>query len=76
MKPMKRSEVKIGLKVRTLREFSGVPKGTEGVIERIDKMGFGMQERDAIGVHWNRKLGDKLIDWFNERELKFLEIVK
>lgn len=37
---MKPGEARVGLRVRSLVDFSGVPKGTEGVIDELYSTGF------------------------------------
>jgi hypothetical protein len=82
---MKMNEVVVGAKVRTLVDFSGVPKGTEGVIDQDYGKG--------IMVAWNlpdRPLPDGycqfdgrpavvrgiLRDGFDKKsELHFLELI-
>jgi hypothetical protein len=39
----------IGLRVRSLRDFSGVPKGTEGVIDEVYDLGG----HKGVMVAWN-----------------------
>ena len=69
---MKESELKLGLKVKSNREFALVPKGTEGTIVSLGDT----TTPDAIAVHWNRHPDDKLVDWFNKRdELQYLNVV-
>lgn len=43
---MTQDEVTIGMRVRSLREFAGVPKGTEGVIDE-------MYDPDGFMVAWD-----------------------
>jgi hypothetical protein len=40
------AEAKVGKKIRTKVEFSGVPKGSMGMVVRADHMGSG--EGDAV----------------------------
>ncbi len=63
---MKEQQAKVGTKVRSLREFSGVPEGTVGVID--EDYGSGVM------VRWNPPVS--LRDGFNKTgELRFLERV-
>jgi hypothetical protein len=69
-------EAKVGKKIRTKVEFSGVPKGSTGIIVRADNMG---REWDVV-IEWNlapRQFGMKkkgLEDWFTKYEYeKYLE---
>lgn len=39
----------IGLRVRSLRDFAGVPKGTEGVVDEVYKLG----EHIGLMVAWD-----------------------
>lgn len=81
---MKINEAKIGTRVRTLRLFSGVPNGTEGVID--EDYGTGVmiawdlpdQPLPEGYTQWNGKPaifpGQPLRDGFDkETELQFLE---
>jgi hypothetical protein len=53
------AEAKVGKKIRTLVEFSGVPKGTTGQVVRVDPMGktkpaFGeASEVYDVVIQWN-----------------------
>ena len=59
----------IGTKVKALREFSGIPEGTIGVI-------VGFYQHDAhydtifygVDIRWNRWENDRLIDGFSKGE--------
>lgn len=78
----------IGLRVRSLREFVGIPKGTEGVIDEVYDLGG----RKGVTVAWD--LPDRplpagyqawdgrpafaskiLRDGFGEDETQFLEVI-
>lgn len=54
---------KVGKRVRTLVEFSGVPKGTTGIVTRYDE--------GAVAIAWDlphRLFGTRtmpLVDWFD-----------
>ena len=49
-------------KIRSLQQFSGVPKGTTGVMEKDDN--------DLWRVTWDLERSKPLVDWFNEWEVK------
>ena len=82
---MKLEQIELGKRIRTLVAFSGVPRGTEGVIDEDYGTGFmvawdlphrplppGHREFTASG--WSGFM--PLRDGFNkERELQHLEIV-
>lgn len=72
---MKKEDLEEGLKVKSLIDFSGVPKGTIGIIEASSG---SWPEKDAVNVavHWQRHTKDPLIDWFSWEDLKFLEVLK
>jgi hypothetical protein len=70
---MRESELRFGLKVRTLREFSGVPVGTIGVVEEAKN---SWPIGTSVCIHWARMEGDPLRDWFGTDELSFLEVVR
>jgi hypothetical protein len=53
---MKAEQAKIGTRVRSLRDFSGVPKGTEGVIDQEYNLGHSdgwLFRRKAVMVAWD-----------------------
>jgi hypothetical protein len=52
------AEAKVGKKIRTLVEFSGVPKGTTGQVVRVDLMG---KTKSAFGVA--SEVYDVVIQW-------------
>ena len=59
------ARAKVGLRVDTLVDFSGVPKGTAGTVLRADPSGVGF----TLGVEW--QLADRsqpLVDWFTKNE--------
>jgi hypothetical protein len=68
---MEENDIKIGRRVRSLREFSGVPKGTTATIINDDGK--------SIEVSWERpqdlNSSRPLHDWFSRNELNTLEIV-
>lgn len=51
-------------------------------VYRLKTQGRILPEKDSRGrsksvaVRWHRKEGDKLMDWFQMSELKFLEVVE
>ncbi len=56
------------MKVKTVVEFSGVPKGTTGNAERDDI---------EWKVTWDLKRTKPLIDWFDEAEFKkYLKVLE
>lgn len=70
---MNADELKIGLKVRSKREFSGVPTGTIGIVVPKPNSWPGT---NSVAVHWGRHPKDTLVDWFSLDELEFLEVVR
>lgn len=72
-KIMDLTKLRIGKKVRTNSEFSGVPKGTVGTIEQASN---SWPETESVAVHWNRYEGDKLTDWFSFSDLQYLDEVE
>lgn len=68
---MKQEELSMGLTVKAIREFSGVPAGTKGEIVSASN---SWPETDSVAVQWQRHPGDSLRDWFGFDELEFLEI--
>ena len=81
---MNRSQVTIGLRVRITMDFSGVPKGTEGVIDENYTTGVMVAwdlPDQPLPVNYKRYYGIPLIksgilrDGFANDELEFLEIV-
>lgn len=58
---------KIGKRIETLVDFSGVAKGTIGVVVRYDEAGSGFD----VGIQWDlpERQGRKpLVDWFSKDE--------
>jgi len=80
-----RNEIRIGQRVKTLREFNGVPKGTEGVIDEDYGTGIMIawdlpESRlpQAYGAYDGRPMimTGILRDGFDKvTELEFLEVV-
>lgn len=73
---MTEQELRIGRKVRTNRDFSGVPAGTIGEIVPAanswpDSHG---DESFGVAIRWNRHEGDTLTDWFAMDELQYLDV--
>jgi len=86
---MKIEEAKLGVRVRSLRDFNSVPKGTEGVIDEVYP--------DGVMVAWDLPKGTLPADykvfpgrfrmppWFHshvirdgfdkQMELEFLEVI-
>lgn len=63
--------LRLGLRVKSLREFSGIPIGSRGeVVERPRSW----PETDSIAIAWRRRPDDKLVDWFSYDELELLEV--
>lgn len=86
-KEVKESEAIVGTRVRSLVEFSGVRKGTKGVIDEDYGTGvmvaWDLPERPlpsgycAYTAHSVREYGVLLRDGFDKRgELHFLEVVR
>jgi hypothetical protein len=64
----------MGIKVRTNKEFSGVPKGTIGIVKEVNgSVAIECQDLPQYKEGYYLKTGKKLIDWFSEAELCFLE---
>lgn len=81
------AEAQIGIRVRTLRDFIGVPKGTEGVIDEDYGTGvtiaWDLADRPLPSGYrrWSGRpaiwSGEPLRDGFDKAtELEFLEVVR
>lgn len=68
---MTKEQLRIGLLVRSNREFSGVPIGTDGEIIRAAN---SWPETESVAVKWDRPGGHPLTDWFALDELEFLDV--
>jgi hypothetical protein len=68
---IKPEQLTIGLRVRSNREFSGVPAGTIGSITRTNN---SWPDSDSVAVKWKRYPGDTLIDWFSFDDLEYLNV--
>jgi len=66
-------QLKMGLRVRANREFSGVPQGTEG---NVYPAGNSWPDTDSVAIHWERYEEDVLIDWFSFSDLQYLDVVE
>jgi len=84
---MKKEEIRIGLRVRSLVDFSRVPKGTEGVIDQDYGTGimvaWDLPDRPLPegysaynGSKWTIEKGILRHSFNKEAELKYLEAVK
>lgn len=65
---------KVGRRIKTLIEFSSVPRGTLGEITRADKSGEGY----TMAIQWElpERRGKPLVDWFTKSEYeRYLEEV-
>lgn len=63
---------KVGRRVRTLRDFSGVPAGTTGQVIQADPSDGGY----ALAIRWDlpARTGKPLVDWFSKDEYeRFLQ---
>lgn len=63
---------KVGQRIKTLVEFSGVPRGTLGEVTRADKSGEGY----TLAIQWElpERRGKPLVDWFTRNEYeRYLE---
>jgi hypothetical protein len=79
------SESVIGIRVRSLREFFKIPKGTEGVIDQVYHIGqyagvmvaWDLPDRPLPRwpPHPNYKGEPPLRDGFGEDETQFLEVI-
>jgi len=59
---------KVGQRIATLVDFSGVPQGTTGRVLRADQAGGGYH----LAIAWDLPGRSKpLVDWFNRREYYF-----
>jgi len=57
---------RVGKRVKTLVDFSGVPKGTEGVVSRADRSGA---EGYTLAIQWDMPgRSSPLTDWFTKSE--------
>ena len=63
-------EARIGRKVKSLREFVDIPKGTTGVVANFY---FTKRYGRGLSVIWD---GGRIKDGFNEDELESLEFLK
>ncbi|MCZ7625095.1 MAG: hypothetical protein M5R38_04025 [Candidatus Methylomirabilis sp.] len=65
---------KVGRRIKSLVEFSGVPKGTHGEVTRADQSGKGY----TVAIQWElpERIGKPLVDWFTRDEYeRYLEEV-
>jgi len=82
---MTRNEVRIGLRVKSNRDFCAVPKGTDGVLDEDygdgvmiawdlpdSPLPFGYSEYDGVPA----TRSGILRDGFDNEELKFLDIAE
>ncbi|MDD5559010.1 hypothetical protein [Candidatus Methylomirabilis sp.] len=63
---------KVGRRIKTLVEFSGVPKDTLGEVTRADKSGEGY----TLAIQWElpEHCEKPLVDWFTRGEYeRYLE---
>jgi hypothetical protein len=67
---IEKSQLRIGLLVRSNREFSGVPAGTLGEVVAASN---SWPDTDSVAIKWHRKDGPPLTDWFALDELEFLD---
>ncbi len=73
--------MKAGLPVRSLRDFSGVPKGTLGFVGKLDYHGKYSShgyfrpnyKHPHYPVSWVRKGKPALTNWFSPDEEEYLE---
>ena len=75
---MEKNKAKIGTKIKSLRDFSGVPKGTEGIIDEDYGKGvmvaWDLPDRPLHGSNPRGFPVKPLRDGFDkETELQFLE---
>ncbi len=86
MRPTRFSKVEaealVGKRIRTLDEFSGVPKGTTGAVIRADiagtaEVGGAMVEEFDVAIQWDLPFGEPfvsirggkaLVDWYTKDE--------
>lgn len=69
---MNPAKLRIGKRVISNAEFSGVAKKTIGEIVEASN---SWPENESVAVKWNRFEGDTLIDWFSFDDLKYLDEV-
>lgn len=60
------ARIKIGKRIRTSVEFSGVPRGTAGTVTRYDCT--GRPNAYTVGVSWDLERSTPLVDWFRKGE--------
>jgi len=61
------------MKVKTLTEFSGVPKGTTATCVKVEKPSW--TKKKSYKVTWDLPRSKPLVDWFNEEEFKMYLVV-
>jgi len=65
------------LKVKTLVEFSGVPKGTTGICEYDTPANRKSHFEGSKKVTWDLDRSKPLVDWFTEWEFKkYLKVLE
>lgn len=72
---MKSEDLRMGMRVLSNREFSGVPKGTLGeVVERSNSW----PDVPSVAIEWCPKDDDVscLTDWFSFDDLEYLDIAR
>ncbi len=63
------------MKVKTLVEFSGVPKGTTAKCVKVEKPSWN--KKQSYKVTWDLPRSKPLIDWFDKDEFdEYLVVVK
>lgn len=70
---MNQTDLKIGRRVKTNREFSGVGIGTIGEIVAASN---SWPESESVAVAWDRPGRHPLTDWFALDELEFLDLAE
>jgi hypothetical protein len=55
----------LGARLKTLRAFSGIPRGKEGIVMQVDSY---KGDEWTIGLSWRTNNGNRITDWFNKTE--------
>jgi len=63
------------MKVKTLVEWSGVPKGTTATCVKVEKPSW--IKKKSYKVTWDLPRSKPLVDWFDKEDFeKFLVVIK
>lgn len=61
---LQEAKQKVGKRIVTKVAFSGVSKGTEGIVSQAD----GTEDRATVAVVWDISRNQPLMDWFSKEE--------